>query len=346
MQDHYADAANFTQTVDLAILRIGEAALQLLRYGAGEARISGALRADGILRGLGGLYAGTFTTTQRNAIVSGLAPGGIIVNNLTTGQLEWNAGSDAVRNWQPIALNSLGQLALNDVFIKRLTSNVLQLDAISVLARSFTTAQRDAISAGQRPEGGTIWNSDTKRYEYNAGNDASPSWSGFGAPDLYLGELSIATNALTDLVNYTVKGGALGTNRKVVMEFFGDLTQHGATTANLTLSALFGGVEFWKDTIALANVIGRRIFRIRLEVANTGAANSNAASGHVDVASASAPTTGLGSLNDPKLIDAPIGSGLQNVNTVLDQVLRLTAQWSITSINAEIRRHSAVVRII
>src|SRR5687768_4957905 len=96
MQDDWADLANFAQTVDLGSLRIGEAGLQLVRYGALEARVTGALRADGIIRGLGGLFAGTFTTAQRDAIGAGFRPYGLQIFNIDKNQVEINLGSDAV----------------------------------------------------------------------------------------------------------------------------------------------------------------------------------------------------------------------------------------------------------
>lgn len=101
MQDQYADQSNLGQTIALATLQVGESGLQLVRYGAGEARITGALRTDGIIRALGGLFAGTFTTTQRNAISS--PPYGLIILNTTTNQYEWNAGTPTTPNWQPIS---------------------------------------------------------------------------------------------------------------------------------------------------------------------------------------------------------------------------------------------------
>src|SRR6185503_3616684 len=39
-----------------------------------------------------------------------------------------------------------------------------------------TTTQRDAIASGQRPNGMTVFNTTTNRYEYNSGSDASPVW--------------------------------------------------------------------------------------------------------------------------------------------------------------------------
>lgn len=102
MEDQYADLVNLAQAVSVGTLAVGESGLQLLRYGAGEARISGAVRTDGILRALGGLFAGAFTTTQRDAIAAGFRPYGIVIVNSTTNRLEWNAGTDASPNWQPV----------------------------------------------------------------------------------------------------------------------------------------------------------------------------------------------------------------------------------------------------
>jgi len=100
IQDQYADLTNLSQAHSVGSLIIGEAALQLVRYGVGEARISGMLRVDGILRGLGGIYAGAFTTAQRDSIPAGSRPYGLIILNTTTNQIELNKGTDAAPNWQ------------------------------------------------------------------------------------------------------------------------------------------------------------------------------------------------------------------------------------------------------
>lgn len=103
IQDQYADQTNLGQTVSIGTLVIGENALQLLRYGAGEARLSGAFRIDGIMRGLGGIYAGAFSTTQRDAIAAGFRPTGLVIFNTTNSRLEINLGTDAAPNWSPVS---------------------------------------------------------------------------------------------------------------------------------------------------------------------------------------------------------------------------------------------------
>lgn len=99
MQDLKVDLSNFAQTVELAGLRLGETGLQLVRYGTLEARLTGALRVDGILRGLGGIIPGTFTNAQRDAIPLGFAPYGMAILNAESNKWEWNRGTDGSRDW-------------------------------------------------------------------------------------------------------------------------------------------------------------------------------------------------------------------------------------------------------
>lgn len=50
IQDLYAAKSDFAQGIDLNTLRVGSSDLQLLKYGAGEFRMTGSLRTDGIIR--------------------------------------------------------------------------------------------------------------------------------------------------------------------------------------------------------------------------------------------------------------------------------------------------------
>lgn len=102
IQDAAAALADFAQTVDLSTLRIGDTGIQLSKFGTGEAQFSGHLRTLGILRGLGGIIPGAFTTTQRDAIAVGGAPYGMAILNTTKNAWEWNNGTDVARNWVPL----------------------------------------------------------------------------------------------------------------------------------------------------------------------------------------------------------------------------------------------------
>jgi microcystin-dependent protein len=103
IQDAVAAITDLTQTLSVGVVRIGEAGLQLLRYGAGEARLVGSLRVDGILRGLSGIFAGTYTTAARDAIPLGSRPYGLVILNSDNNRHEWNSGTDAAPSWSPLS---------------------------------------------------------------------------------------------------------------------------------------------------------------------------------------------------------------------------------------------------
>lgn len=187
-----AGLSDFTQTIDLGTLRIGETALQLLRYGASEARLTGAFRTDGILRALGGSVDATMDTTTRNALPVNAAPYGLKILNTTTNRVEMNVGTDVARVWKPVALDGAGSLAIdnilyfNDVSLSRTSAKLLTAAGMLGATRGvvhpvYTTAGRDAIPAGERPRGMTIFNSDILALETNIGSDAIPVWSGGAA---------------------------------------------------------------------------------------------------------------------------------------------------------------------
>jgi microcystin-dependent protein len=99
IQDAVAAASDLTQTIGAASYQVGESGLTIVRFGAGEARVTGALRTDGKIRAGGGLDAG-MTTAQRDAIPPGSRPPGTLIFNTTTGRPEANMGSDASPSWQ------------------------------------------------------------------------------------------------------------------------------------------------------------------------------------------------------------------------------------------------------
>ena len=102
IQDAAAGLSDFAQTVDVSALRVGDSGIQLIKHGPAEARLTAGFRTDGIARGLGGLFAGTFTTAQRDAIPLGSRPFGLLILNTNTAQLEINLGSDATPTWRPV----------------------------------------------------------------------------------------------------------------------------------------------------------------------------------------------------------------------------------------------------
>jgi hypothetical protein len=99
IQDVVAALSDFTQTHDVAILRVGDTSLALQKFGTGEMWFNSLLRVTGIFRALAGFVSGTYTTTARNAIPLGSRPYGLLILNSTTNRYEFNSGTDAAPVW-------------------------------------------------------------------------------------------------------------------------------------------------------------------------------------------------------------------------------------------------------
>lgn len=180
IQDAAAGLYELDQNLGVASIAIGEAGLILNRFGVSEARISGAFRTDGIIRGLGGLYAGAFTTATRNAIGAGLAPYGLAIINTDTNRWEWNKGTDGARNWAPFSAESsqAGILSARPAFGAVEVGTFYYATDVDVLYRSTGAAwQRigsqpgdlhltfnDAASTGRILAQGQAWPSTTGIY--------------------------------------------------------------------------------------------------------------------------------------------------------------------------------------
>jgi hypothetical protein len=208
MQDGAAAQSDFAQTIDLQSLRIGASDLQLTRFGVAEGQFSGALRTAGILRGLGGIIAGAFTTTQRDAIAVGFAPYGIIILNTTTNQYEWNSGTDAARSWKPIGPDFSGSIIFTGGASKIGFINKTALASILTAMRSGDGVNRFAL----REDGREDWGSgagavDTALYRDAAGRLRLDNELNLGGYSIYFGNLG--ASLMIDGVASRIRGGTM-----------------------------------------------------------------------------------------------------------------------------------------
>ena len=161
IQDAVAALSDFSQVHDVGTLRIGETGLTLSRAGAGVAQIAGRLDVAGLLRGVGGVYIGEFTTAQRNAIAAGSRPRGAIIFNTDSLSVEVNKGSDASPNWQAIVgANSIGttEIVDNAITNAKMADNAIgnaemadnAIGAAEIIDGSITAAE---ISSTLKPSG-------------------------------------------------------------------------------------------------------------------------------------------------------------------------------------------------
>lgn len=224
IQDAAAAKSDFAQTIDLATLRIGETGLQLLKYGGAEARISGALRTDGIMRGLGGLIAGAFTTTQRNAIATGLAPYGIIILNTTTNQYEFNAGTDAARDWRPfINVSPQGEI-----------TGAVKMWPILAAPTGYLLCDGAAVSRATYADLNSLFSAAS--YPYGAGNGTTT----FNVPD-FRGRTAVGLGTHGDVDSLAENEGAALADRRPKHKHVVNESPHTHTYTNPGASFGTGG---------------------------------------------------------------------------------------------------------
>lgn len=94
IQDAVAAQSDFAQTVGVGTLQIGETGLALNRFGAGEARITGAFRVDGTFKAGSWLYANLATANQVVIGYNGVSAGGMSFGSATDTNLYRQAAGD------------------------------------------------------------------------------------------------------------------------------------------------------------------------------------------------------------------------------------------------------------
>jgi len=205
IQDAAAALTDLAQHISVADLAIGESSLLLSRFGAGQAQLAGMLRVTA------GMLPGVFTTTQRDAIVSGKRPTGMVIFNSTTGQLEVNVGSDTTPNWQAAGTAVSGDLKMSALAVA--PTGWLPCDGAAI-SRSTYAALFAAIGSA-----------------YGAGDGSTT----FNVPDLR-GRMPVGLGTHTD-VNTLGKneGAALGNRRPAHKHTVNDPSHTHPLTVTLSL---------------------------------------------------------------------------------------------------------------
>lgn len=151
-QDLVAALSDFTQIIDTSSVRLGDTGISFSKYGAGEAQLSAKLRTSGYVLATGGLSPGAFTTTTRDAIAAGSRPPWLVIRNTTTGQFEYNAGSDATPNWQPLVPVELVTNAISNAMMQDNSVGAAEITDGSVGAAEIAGALKPSVSAAAGTE--------------------------------------------------------------------------------------------------------------------------------------------------------------------------------------------------
>jgi hypothetical protein len=143
IQDAAAALVDFSQTVKLGSVAIGESASAFSLFLSGVVRLTAALQIDQ------GLLLGTMTTTERDAIGAGEAPKGTVIYNETLNTVQVNVGSDGARNWA-----SIGDLSQSIADAK---GDLVIATAADTLTRIAVGADGTVLTADSGQSKGAKW---------------------------------------------------------------------------------------------------------------------------------------------------------------------------------------------
>jgi hypothetical protein len=221
IQDLYLPLSDFTSTVDVGTLRVGDPTLQLYKYGAGAFRMTGAMIFDGISYSLGGVIAGQFTTAGRDALPIASRPYGLVILNVTTNQYQWNKGTANSPIWESIG----GGLTPGAHAPTHAPGAGDPIDYTAVHLRG-TLAARPAAAAGNNgllyfahdTEGGTMYRSTGSAWEKSSPGVAAPAgippgvWMPYGGASLPAGGWLWCDGAAHSRTTYSALFANIGTN--------------------------------------------------------------------------------------------------------------------------------------
>src|SRR5215471_3695349 len=357
LQDAVAAISDMAQFIDLGGIRIGESGLQFLRYGPGEARLTGALRLDGILRALGGLYAGAFTAAQRDAIPVGFRPYGLIILNTTANQLQVNLGTDPTPAWKPIGVDPSGSL----VFTNQTTNNY-----VISSARPGENNPRFRIREDGQIEWGDGTNAlDTFLARQVAGklaiggqaivvdNDSrlTPGWKTTVIGPVKIGGSGYVVNTVTPLFDLIIPGGTIPSDGSSMLEVFidGDYLQNQSLDPGIRTVISFGGVTLWDSNEgqnSLTQTSSRRPVFWEFHLAQRGANNQLTMKGNFVLGGAPAPTAGIGR-NRTNTHSGSFGTDAPKaIDTTVAQHLVVSVAHNVSSANLDLTMHHALVRCL
>jgi hypothetical protein len=156
--------------------------------------------------------------------------------------------------------------------------------------------------------------------------------SPIGTIERQLTTTTIVNSAVeTDILNKTILGGLMATNRKIRVTISGNVLNNTGANTTFTLRIYFGGTVIYSDsTSSVATSASRRPFYIQFEIQNSGAANVNKMGGLVLIGAAGGLATGLGDIGAAGLRESPIAHGATDlaINTANNQIVRVSIQLS------------------
>ena len=162
-------------------------------------------------------------------------------------------------------------------------------------------------------------------------------------------ETSLISGAVaSSTTGFRIPAKTIPVNGALRLTIVGDYLNSTGSAQSCTLRIKFGGTVFYGDAVgSIASSVTRHPARIELVLVNLNATNSNLLVGAAPAWGGGTPATGsvagtYGGIADARLVT----SGVQAIDTTLDQFLDVTATHSANSSSLSIRRLAAFAELL
>jgi len=159
--------------------------------------------------------------------------------------------------------------------------------------------------------------------------------------------ISVASSVtITDILNFSVPAGMLGTNKMIRGKLVCDYLNNGAATSTLTITAVYGATTMFADATA-ANAIDAdvRPCSIDFTLSALGATNSQRFDGVVEFGNVNTATTGVGDMGATDTGSWGI-QGAAAEDSTAAKTLQIRVTHSKNNANTRFRMHYATLELI
>lgn len=158
----------------------------------------------------------------------------------------------------------------------------------------------------------------------------------------------VSSTAETALINWTVLGGLMGTQRSLRLTLHGDTINNSGSNTTLAIKVSFGGTVVWVDTgSTIATSASRRPFWIEVMISNQNSASVQFVTGFMLHGTAGGATTGLGDAAAAGLREVVFsGAGTGSINTGSDANVTVYATHGNSASTIDIRVQHAILELL
>lgn len=157
-------------------------------------------------------------------------------------------------------------------------------------------------------------------------------------------------NTVTETTVYSksITAGHMSTDRTLRLELSGDYLNNSGATRDVRIRVKFGGTVIWNDDATFVVSANRRRWRIEVNITNLDAANSQDLDGLFFASSATAPTNGIGEIDEApattgKKVEVFGQSADPAIDTSVAVTLAVTAENNAANASLSFRKKKAIL---